>query len=103
MPTFTLRDQFLGWISTKVLTGCDVDFLLTEYSKETLESHLKNKETQKLNNTKSTGFTRLNMRIDWKPDKKQSAKKPTPYTYHTPHSSPITLLPPFFSFVLYFS
>ena len=43
-PTFELPNLFLVWVAQKVIAQSDLDFLLTKYYKERLESRLKNKE-----------------------------------------------------------
>ena len=37
-PTFTLPNQFLVWVTKKVLAHCDLNLLQTEYHKERLEA-----------------------------------------------------------------
>ncbi len=44
VPTFELPNQFLVWVAEKVIAQSDLDFLLTEYYKERLESRMKNRE-----------------------------------------------------------
>ncbi len=46
MPNFALPDWSPGWVGSKFLIGCDLDLLLTEYYKETLESQLRNRDAQ---------------------------------------------------------
>ena len=45
-PTFELPNQFLVWVSQKVLAQSDLNLLLTENYNERLEYQLKNRETQ---------------------------------------------------------
>lgn len=57
-PTFILYNKFLIWVVAKVLPNCNLNFVLTEYYKERLESRLKNRETC-MNTHISTEHTEL--------------------------------------------
>ncbi len=80
-PTFEFSNQFLVWVSQKVLERSDLDLLLTEYYKKRLESQLKNKQTHmnEDNSTESTVLllpTHLLVPIDWISSSKPSSTRP---------------------------
>lgn len=69
-PTLALSNQSLVWGAKNVLAQSDLDFVLTEYFKERLESRLKNRETHmdEDNSTEPnvlTTTTYLPVLIDW--------------------------------------
>ena len=99
--TFALPNEFLIWVAAKVLPNCNLDFVLTEYYKERLESRLKNRETRmkahiSTEHTESTDLTEsayLQIPTDWIADTKLSPTRP----FHlplTPLLSPLSLPPP---------
>ena len=94
-PTFELPNQFLVWVTKKVLAQSDLDLLLTEYYKERLESQLKNRETymNEDNSTESTILslpTHLPVPIDWISSSKPSSTRP-PFPLPTLPLSPLSL------------
>ena len=61
VPTFELFNQFLVWVTQKILALSDLDLLLTEYYKERLKPQLKNKKKIYTTDQTSTELTRLRL------------------------------------------
>ena len=102
-PTFELPNQFLVWVAQKVIAQSDLDLLLTEYYKESLESRLKNRETHTIDHiptdylsTESTESTELRRSTDCFPNIKPLPEKSFPFT---PPPSPLSLALSLFSTV----
>ena len=92
MPNFVLSNQFLVWVTKKVLTHCNLNLVLTDYYKKRLESQLKNKEidikTPIL--TKLNKSTELRLPTDWTLYTKPSPLRPS-YFPPLPPFSPLSL------------
>ena len=102
-PTFALPNEFLIWVAAKVLANCNLDLVLTEYYKESLESQLKNRDTHIRTNahastepTESTDLTEsthLRLPTDWTADTKPSSTRSS-HPLPTPPLSPLFLSSP---------
>lgn len=96
ISTFILLNQFLVWVTKKILIYYDLDLVLSKYYKERLGFQLKNKEiyTNENNLTKTTELlllTHLFIIINWISFSKPSTKR-SPFLLLISSPSPLFFL-----------